>query len=571
MPTFTEVLAQSLADCSEHVAIHLIQSKHDDLPITYRGLLQGAVGFAQVLARHSIQPGDVVVIILQHGENLIHAFWGAVLHGAVPSILPPLTEKLLPERYRKDLASLIRVTQPAAIVTYPEFEAEVQHAVRQATDLSWEPERAITIERAPAVIVAGEVERAAPDFNTLRGMQRNADDIVLLQHSSGSTGLQKGVALSHRAIFNQLDAYAPAIDLSQDDVIVSWLPLYHDMGLIASFIMPVLRRVPLVLMSPLDWVRAPARLMHAISRYRGTLAWLPNFAYNFCATRIRDRDLEGVNLSSMRAFINCSEPIYDSSHRTFAKRFEPYGLRPDALATCYAMAENVFAVTQSQVGAPPVHTPRISSYGREVANEDRVSSGRLLPNVQLRILDETRNDVAAGAIGEIALKSDCMLTGYYNRPDATDNAFHDGWYLTGDLGFLVDGELFVTGRKKDLIIVGGKNVYPQDLEQLAGEVPGVHAGRVTAFGVFNRDAGTEDVVIIAETETEDGNGGRPQGEDKRERIAEAVRQHITRNSDVAVRQVIIVDARWMIKTSSGKVARSANREKYLQMAEAQNR
>ena len=166
-----------------------------------------------------------------------------------------------------------------------------------------------------------------------------------------------------------------------------------------------------------------------------------------------------------------------------------------------------------------------------------------------------RCDLPERAVGEIALRSDCMLAGYFNRPDITTNAFDTGWYLTGDLGYMANGELFVTGRKKDLIIVGGKNVYPQDLERLAGEVPGVHPGRVVAFGVVNSDAGTEDVVIVAEVDTTDENA--------REAISDAIRRHVTQSSDVALRQVRIVDPRWLLKTSSGKTARSANREKYL--------
>lgn len=537
--TFAHALARTYADAPERVAIHLLHARRDDQPLSYRDLIRGAAGMATRLQAHGIAPGDVVVLILQHGEALVHAFWGAVLHGAVPSILPPLTEKLLPERYRKDLAALIGITRPAAIVTYPEFEAEARAAIAAAM-----------ASAAPVCIAVDQAAPVEPDFGRLAGLRRSPDDIALLQHSSGSTGLQKGVALSHRAVFNQLDAYAPALDLSERDVIVSWLPLYHDMGLIASFVLPVLRRVPLALLSPFDWVRSPARLMHAITRYRGTLTWLPNFAYNFCATRIRERDLDGVDLSSLRGVINCSEPVYDSSHRAFLAKFERHGLAPSALATCYAMAENTFAVTQSALGGPIARNE-----GGGIGNAGQVSSGRPLHNVEIRVLDEARHDVAAGAIGEIALRSDCMLSGYYNRPDATAQAFVDGWYLTGDLGYVRDGELYVTGRKKDLIIVGGKNVYPQDLEQLAGEVAGVRAGRVAAFGVFNDAAGTEDVVIVAEAEGDDAA--------ERERVAEAVRQHITRNSDVAVRQVVLVDARWLVKTSSGKVARGANKEKFL--------
>jgi len=188
-----------------------------------------------------------------------------------------------------------------------------------------------------------------------------------------------------------------------------------------------------------------------------------------------------------------------------------------------------------------------------------LSCGRPLPNVRVRVLDDQRRDLPERHLGEIALHSDCMLTGYYNRDDATAKAFHDGWYLTGDLGYVADGEVYVTGRKKDLIIVGGKNVYPQDLERLAGDVTGVHAGRVVAFGVFDEEAGTEEVVVVAEAEAEDTA--------EHQRLADEIRQRVTRGSDVALRHVHVVGPRWLLKTSSGKIARGANREKYLEERE----
>jgi acyl-CoA synthetase (AMP-forming)/AMP-acid ligase II len=398
---------------------------------------------------------------------------------------------------------------------------------------------------------------------------RDPDDIALLQHSSGTTGLQKGVALSHRAVLSQLDAYSEAIRLDpSSDVIVSWLPLYHDMGLIACFILPILLGVPLVLMSPFDWVRAPYRLMEAVSKHHGTLSWLPNFAYNFCAQMIRPRHMEGVDLSSWRAVINCSEPVRAASHAIFYEKFQPYGLRPQALQTCYAMAENVFAVTQSPVGAQPVtavvdSTAFISDRVVRAISDGGpgmtlMSSGRPLKNTALRVVDGSGEELGDGVVGEIAIRSDSMLSGYYNRPDATGKALINGWYLTGDYGFVLDGEVFVAGRKKDLIIVGGKNIYPQDLEALAGEVAGVHAGRVVAFGVFDERIGTEEVVIIAEADSRSA--------EERERLADEVRRYVTVNSAVALRRVEIVGPRWILKTSSGKVARGANREKFLQSA-----
>ena len=559
MTTFPERLQSLHARTPERVAVYLQHSGQPDLPITYGDLMQGATAYANTYAREGLQPGEVVILILQHGEDLVYAFWGAILHGAIPAIMPFLTEKLSPERYRADLSALVSVTKPAAIVTYPEFEVEVRAALKEGDSVR-------------AVVVTDKLEpRSEPDFHSLPGMKRSPGDIVLLQHSSGTTGLQKGVALSHRAVFNQLDAYGKALGLNDQDVIASWLPLYHDMGLIAGFLMPILSGVPLVLSSPFDWVRAPYRLMQSVTKYKGTISWLPNFAYNFCAQKIRDRSLEGVDLSSWRAVINCSEPVRWESHQAFYERFKSHGLKLEALQTSYAMAENVFGVTQSDPG----HAPKVHEIDREAFMVERVarppvdghpamkmmSSGRPLSNTRVRILDKHGGDVEDGRIGEIALQSDCMLTGYYNRTDATQKAFLDGWYLTGDYGYVLDGEVFVSGRKKDMIIVGGRNVYPQDLESLTYEVPGVHAGRSVAFGIFDDQAGTEDVVIIAEVDAEDPAG--------QEQIANAIRQHVTTNSAIALRYVKVVGPKWIVKTSSGKTARSANKEKFLKELEAE--
>ena len=552
MTTFTGRLQSHLARTPERAAVTMQRSGHPDFDITYLRLMQGANGFARALEKENIQPGEVIVLILQHGEELIYSFFGAVLHGAIPAIMPFLTEKLSPERYRADLSALISVTRPAAIVTYAEFESEVRAALTEDDSVR-------------AVIVAEKVEALdETDFSSLAGMTRKPEDIVLLQHSSGTTGLQKGVALSHQAVFNQLETYGQVLGLNESDVIVSWLPLYHDMGLIAGFLQPILMGVRLVLMSPFDWVRAPYKLMHSVSQYRGTLSWLPNFAYNFCAHKIRDRHLEGVDLSTWRGIINCSEPVRWESHHAFYEKFKNYGLKLEALQTSYAMAENVFGVTQSDLA----RQPKVEEVEREAFMTEKIaraangrpamkimSSGRPLPNVKIRVLDEKGIDVPERVVGEIALQSDCMLTGYYNRADATGKAFLDGWYLTGDFGFVAEGEVFVSGRKKDMIIVGGKNVYPQDLESLTYEVPGVHAGRSVAFGIFDEEEGTEAVVIIAEVDSED--------EAEHQRVADEIRKHVTKNSAIALRYEKVVGPKWILKTSSGKTARSANKEKFL--------
>jgi fatty-acyl-CoA synthase len=545
-------------------AIHLLQQNQPDQMITIGELLAGSLGYTQGLRQAGVKPGEVVIIILQHGMDLVHAFWGAILQGSVPAIMPFLTEKLSPEQYRRSLTSLFEITAPAGIITYSTFVPEIRQALEAAK---------VKPDVGRVVLVSDDISPAQlVDFNELGGMERSPKELVLLQHSSGTTGLQKGVALSHQAVFNQLESYGEALQLNEKDVIVSWLPLYHDMGLIAGFILPVLSGLPLVLMSPFDWVRAPYRLLQAVSQYKGTLSWLPNFAYNFCAQKIRPRDLESVDLASWRAVINCSEPMYLKSHMAFQQRFEPYGLKSEALATCYAMAENVFAVTQGGIDSPVkvdyIHQRALFNERRAVpaskgelegeATLPMLSAGRPIRNTFIQIFSEDRQELPEREIGEIGIKSNCILNEYYHREDATSAAFHDGWYLTGDLGYVAEGEVFITGRKKDLIIVGGKNVYPQDLENLASEVKGVHPGRVAAFGVPNEDTGTEDVVILAEHEAE-----AVTNEVEAEEIANAVRRQVTQGSDIALRFVKIVPRGWLLKTSSGKVARSANRDKYL--------
>jgi len=551
--TLAENIYRSYLEQPDKTAL-ILQTPQGDAQITFQQLVLGSAAYSQAFARAGIRQGEPVILLLEQGRDLVEAFFGAVLHGSIPSIMPFLTEKLSPDRYRASLQALIGITQPAALVTYPDFQPEVEKARSEGDSVR-------------SILLSSEIDEVSEvEVGSLPGLNRDPDDIVLLQHSSGTTGLQKGVALSHRAVLNQVDCYAEAIRMTSEDVVVSWLPLYHDMGLIAGFIMPILVRAKLVLMSPFDWVKAPYRLLQAVSRYKGTLSWLPNFAYNFCSQKIRDRDLEGVDLSSWRAVINCSEPMRWESHEMFFQRFKEYGLKREALATCYAMAENVFAVTQGgmegMVRIDPVDAKHLRSEGRAVPLHDgtavkMLSAGPPISNTRVRVVDDDGRELPDRKIGEIALQGECLLSGYYHRPDLTAESFRDGWYMTGDLGYMHAGELFVTGRRKEIIIVGGKNIFPQDLEYLASQVDGVHPGRVVAFGLYNKDIGTEEIAIVAEID--------PGFEDRQAEISREIRSVVNQGSDVAVRYIELVARGWLIKTSSGKTARGANRDKYLGM------
>jgi fatty-acyl-CoA synthase len=519
--------ARNLSEnAADRTALTLI-TPDDTRTITYREFFEQAARYARALEKAGVQPHDLVVLVLQHGQDVLFGFWGAMLLGAIPSIMPFLTPKLDPDHYYDSIRKLVELSTVKAVITYPDMQSQLEHHLHGISTLA-------------AILNIDDLEPEGTLEDYLDRARSRSEDTAFLQHSSGSTGLQKGVMLSHGAVLNQIAAYSESIQLTPRDVIVSWLPLYHDMGLIAGFITPIVQGVHLVLMSPFHWVRDPFVLLQAIHQYQGTLCWLPNFAYNFLATRIRPSTLNGLDLSSLRAVINCSEPVRHDSHLTFAGKFTDYDLSPTALQTCYAMMEHRIA------------RPADGSSGSAIA---MVSCGRPIAHTEIRIVDADRRDLPERHVGEVTLRSNCMLTGYYHREEATAKALENGWYFTGDLGYLADGELYITGRQKDLIIVGGKNIYPQDIENILNEVPGVHPGRTVAFGVLNDQLGTEDIAVICEVET--------QNDDEQTQITREIRTRIAQTTDVMAHYVHLVGPMWLLKTSSGKIARSANREKFL--------
>lgn len=552
--TLTQPISRRALEDPERLTIVFVHDDGTEEKIHAARFDAEASRYALALQSIGVQPEDLVILVLRHSQTLLFAFWGALYLGAIASIFPFLTEKLDPQIYMERVKELVTHSKARAVITFPEFKAELS---------------ALLAGAGCAVISTADVpQMSEQESRAVEWPAYSVDKIAFLQHSSGTTGLQKGVALSHRSVLNQVQAYSRSIDLKADDVIVSWLPLYHDMGLIAGFVMPLVAGVPLVLMSPFKWVRDPKVLLQAIHRQRGTLCWLPNFAYNHSARAIRSQDLEVLDLSSMRAFINCSEPVYDESHQVFLSKFGACGVRLEALSTCYAMAENTFAVTQYPTGLPArldwVNTRALQEERRAMpvaagalGSTAMVSCGIPIPGTEICIMDKHDVRLPDRHVGEIALRSDCMLSGYYRRPDLTSQSIRAGWYYTGDMGYLAEGELFVTGRKKDLIIVGGKNIYPQDLEAIANTTPGLAPGRSVAFGLFDKNLGSENIIMVCELD------GKGHSEELKKNIEMDLRRRVVQRSEIALADVRLVEGRWLIKTSSGKISRSANRDKYI--------
>lgn len=527
-------------------------NEDEEEAVTFREFRHRARGQAASMEKSGVNAGDRVIIIMPQSIEAMAAFAGAMILGAVPAFLAYPNEKFDPAKYCSGLAGVTENLKAKLVVVDKEFPQEaLAH---------------ISLTEKARLLRLGDDRR--DDGADKHWVKPQPKDLAFIQHSAGTTGLQKGVALTHAAVLRQVSHLVESLGIDDmRDRIYSWLPLYHDMGLIACFILPMVSHIPLVMQSPIDWVMRPETMLHVITENRCTLAWMPNFALLFMARRTRADRRKKYELSSLRALINCSEPVRADSMREFTDAFHPIGLQPGTLHSCYAMAENVFAVSQSKIckDSGPMQIWADGSVFRSASRisfsaegspgaVSFISSGCLLPGNEIRIVSDSGATLADGEVGEILIKSDCLFTGYYNRPDLTALTFVDGWYKTGDLGFCLQGEVFVVGRTKDLIIVGGENIHPQDIEEIASGHPAIHDGRVICLGVYNAELGTEEIVLIAEVET---------GEllAHASAIESEIRSRVAAGMGVTVTLIVLKPPKWIVKSTAGKAARSATLEK----------
>jgi acyl-CoA synthetase (AMP-forming)/AMP-acid ligase II len=550
--TLGRVLLRRLEEEPDAVACFLVGSDGESARVTVRELMERAAEFAT--AYGPVEGGrKIVAVCLYHGLDLHAAFVGAIIAGHIPTMIAPPSPRMEAAKYTDSFCRMLGHIRPSYVV---------------ADSAALEKLDALALREFPGseLIDAATVRATGALFETFKTGEGDADEVALLQHSSGTTGLQKGVALSHRAVLRHNRAYASRMKLRCEDVIVSWLPLYHDMGFVACFLLPLLARVPFVELSPFDWVLRPVSLFEQIERHRATLCWMPNFAFQFMADSVRPSQIrEGLSLASVRAWVNCSEPVQHTAHRAFIERFREYGAREEQLTASYAMAENVFAVTQSEAGEYKVLRVNrrlfTDEHRVELDESDAalafVSNGTPVEGTEVAVLDESERAMPEGCVGELAVRGDYLFSGYFRREDLTREALMaEGWYRTGDLGFVREGEVYVTGRKKELIIVQGRNFYPADVERVAASVEGVTAGRVVVFGMPNERTGTEGLIVLAESEEFEGEGAR--------RLALKIRNAVAQELDCTPQDVRVVAPRWLVKSTAGKLARADNRSKYLE-------
>ncbi len=540
----------------EHIMSFLPAGRHDaKLRMTWGDLERASLAAATGLTHFGVKPGQIVLIMTGHDPMTIYAFVGCLRIGAIPSILDTPSAKMSAEIFLETFGQIARASAASLALVGPAERGFVEQGLR-AAGLA-ETLRVVDIPdlaHAPAGPVPPVVE--------------NPELVALLQHSSGTTGTKKGVALSHRAILAQIGHYAKALDLRADDRIVSWLPLYHDMGLIACLVMPLVTATPVWMMSPFDWLLSPDLMLAAVTKERSTLAWMPNFAFHYMADRVRVEE-HVFDLCSLRAVVNCSEPIDARAWQHFYSRFAASGLSRFAGAASYAMAENVFAVTQGGIDGPGhidyVRSDRLRRDGCAVAVCDQAvettalpSCGRAIDGTEIAIIDEHGRPLPERTVGEIRIRGDSLARGYHRSPRATARAFTSEGFLTGDLGYLSDDQLYVVGRSKDLIIVAGQNIYPHDLEAAVGRIPGLRPGRVAAFGLDMAETGTQRLVVIAEIAAE-----MPVTATDCRRLRRAVRQALYDLVHVGVPGVVLVPRDSLRKSSSGKMSRQMIRDLYL--------
>jgi acyl-CoA synthetase (AMP-forming)/AMP-acid ligase II len=532
----------------ERVCVHfrdLGTEPATDEILTYGALWSRAGAIAKRLA--FLKSGEHVVVVMPLGPQLLVSQLGVMRADGIASIFTHPSEKIASTVYTENLRHAIEAFHPRAIITTQAYFADAQAAVGEDTEI-------VLLEAA-----TGGADEAASRW---QGVSER--DTAIIQYSSGSTGLQKAVALSHDMVITQCDAYAAAIGLCADDRVCSWLPLYHDMGLFTSWLMPIVKGVPVAMIDPFLWVKQPESLLRLITDTKGTLCWLPNFAFNLMAQRVGADHALALDLSTMRGFINCSEPVSAHSLQVFGESFAPAGLRASALWTCYAMAENSFAVSSARDGAALADTICLdvgklgagvvepAKYGRGV---EVVSCGRPVPGTEVAVVHPDTGAPIEGRVGEIVLRSGYALREYHRNPELSRAAFTDGgWYRTGDLGFVHGSSVYITGRKKDLLIVGGRNFYPQDIERIADRFPGVVAGRSVALGMPDEKLGTERVILLVESRLSDTA--------EKSRLGNAIRKAVFDELDCPLSDVQVVPHMWLLKTSSGKIARQPNLQKY---------
>ncbi len=547
--TLTEALAYHVERQPERLTVFMYEGEHE-FPLSYRALWDGAMGYAAALTRAGLQRGQMVAIMLPTCKEYLYSFYGVLLAGGVPVPLYPPARLTTIEDHMTRHVSILQSAGAAIMITVPEAKA-LAYLLRAQ------------VESLRQVLVPADLSGAAePGFEPVHG---KPGDMGFLQYTSGSTGMPKGVVLSHANLMANVRAMGAAVDASPADVFVSWLPLYHDLGLIGANFASLVLGFPTVLMSPLAFLSRPVSWMRAIHRHGGTLSGGPNFSFELCLRRIADEDMEGIDLSTWRFAFNAAEPVSPDTIVEFEKRFARWGLRKNCLSPSYGLAESSVGVAITVPGTPWIadrlDRERFTRTGEAVeagAGDPSplvvIGCGTPIPGHDIRVVDAAGLELADRQEGLLQFRGPSSTSGYYRNPEATKKLFAGEWVNTGDRAYLSQGTLFLTGREKDIIIRGGRNISPYELEQAVGDLGGVRRGCVAVFGSRDAASGTERMVVLAEMRNTDAT----RHDDLRHMINELAVNLTGGPAD----DIVLAPPGTVPKTSSGKIRRVAARAFY---------
>ncbi len=545
-----EVLDWHVAAHADRPHIRLYSDDDDGDIITYGDLRQGAGRIARGLQGLDLTPGEAVLIMLPSGREYFEAFMGTLLAGGVPvPAYPPGRISQLQEHLLRHVA-IAENCRAGIMITLPEAIKFSRLLRRRVASLRH-------------VKTPGEI--SAISTVDLHPPVLKADDVALLQYTSGSTGAPKGVVLTQANLLANIRAMGILLEASSKDVFISWLPLYHDMGLIGAWLGSLYHAAHLVVMSPLAFIARPVRWLTAIHRYGGTISAAPNFAYEMCARRLSEEQIKGLDLSSWRLALNGAEAVSPETMERFSSHFAASGFRPETMFPVYGLAENSVGLTFPPLGRAPLidRVDRVALMADGVAKPAPDTDlaalrfpacGFPLPGHQIRVVDGGDLELPDRHQGHIQFRGPSATSGYLRAPDKNRDMFHGDWLSSGDKGYLAQGELYITGRSKDIIIRAGRNIYPQEVEQEVGKIDGIRDGNVAVFGSHDDSPGTERLIVLAETRKRDEEIQAGQ----RARIIALVTDLTGGPPD----DVVLVPPNTVAKTSSGKIRRAASRQIY---------
>jgi acyl carrier protein len=552
-PDHAKTLSEALEYHVERQPDRLTVQFYEEQSLTYRQLWDRSLAYAARLADAGLMPGQTVAIMLPTSAEYLYCFYGTLLAGGVPVPLYPPARLTTIEDHLTRHVGILKSAGAALMVTIPEAKPLAWLLRAQVESL-----RAVLVPEDFTAHLANEGKGFAP-------VRSGGGQIGFLQYTSGSTGQPKGVVLTHDNLLANVRAMGKAARATSADVFVSWLPLYHDMGLIGGCFATMFLGFPVVLMSPLAFLSRPSQWLRAIHRHRGTISGGPNFSYELCLRRIPDQELEGLELSSWRFAFNGAEPVSPDTMIQFEQRFAKYGFGRNVMSPVYGLAECSVGLAFTPPGerwqVDSLDRERFSTSGEAVAASPQdpsplkvVACGTVIPDHDLRVVDGAGLELPDRSEGHLQFRGPSATTGYYRNPQATKTLFDGEWVNTGDRAYLSEGRLYITGREKDIIIRGGRNISPYELEESVGDLAGIRRGCVAVFGSADAAGGTERVVVLAETRERDAA--------RHQELKAKINELAIGLIGAPVDDIVLAPPHTVPKTSSGKIRRVAAREYY---------